>query len=140
MAVELFVDTSAWYPLADARHPDHGALAAAVTDRVRGGAMIVTTNLVLAETHALLLRRGGREAALRFLRDIRREPMAVEQSTAELEAAAVEEWLVPFEDQAFSLTDGVSFAVMARRGIGEALTLDRHFAAAGFTMVPAPSR
>jgi predicted nucleic acid-binding protein len=33
----------------------------------------------------------------------------------------------------------VSFAVMAEPGITEALALDRHFAAAGFVLVDAPS-
>ena len=67
MAPELFVDTSAWYPIAVPSHPDHAALAAALQDRVRSGVRIVTTNLVMAETHALLLARTRREAALAFL-------------------------------------------------------------------------
>jgi predicted nucleic acid-binding protein len=97
---------------------------------------IVTSNLVVAETHALLLRRIGREVALRFVREVRREPLRVVQSTPELEARAVEEWLARFDDQGLSLADGVSFAVMSLRGISEALTLDRHFAVAGFSVVP----
>lgn len=136
MGAELFVDTSAWYPLADARHPDHGALAATLRERVAGGSRIVTTNLVVAETHALLLRGAGPGPALRFVREVRREPLLVEASSPELEARAVDEWLERFADQGFSLTDAVSFAVMARRGITEALTLDRHFSTAGFVMVP----
>jgi hypothetical protein len=136
VAAELFVDTSAWYPLAAAGHPDHAALARALRARVAEGVRIVTTNLVVAETHALLLRRAGRLAALRFVREVRREPLLVEPSTADLEVRAAEEWLVRFEDQDFSLTDAVSFAVMSARGITEALTLDRHFSAAGFTVVP----
>ena len=32
----------------------------------------------------------------------------------------------------------VSFVVMEELGISDALTLDRHFAAAGFVMVPGP--
>jgi predicted nucleic acid-binding protein len=34
------------------------------------------------------------------------------------------------------LADAVSFAVMTDRGIADALTLDHHFAVAGFSMVP----
>lgn len=136
MAAELFVDTSAWYPLADARHPDHRRLADALRLRVAEGIRVVTTNLVVAETHALLLRRAGPAPARRFLREVRREPLLVETSTPELEVRAAEEWLDRYADQDFSLTDGVSFAVMSARGIAEALTLDRHFAAAGFVVVP----
>jgi predicted nucleic acid-binding protein len=47
------------------------------------------------------------------------------------------EWLERFDDQDFSLTDAVSFAVMSSRGIAEAITLDRHFVVAGFRVVPA---
>jgi predicted nucleic acid-binding protein len=39
-------------------------------------------------------------------------------------------------NQSFSLTDAVSFAVMAERGIREALALDHHFSSAGFLVVP----
>jgi len=136
VSVELFVDTSAWYPLADARHPDHEALAAALRARVAAGTRVVTTNLVVAETHALLLRRLGREVALRFVREIRGEPLVVETSTPELEVRAAEEWLARYDDKDLSLTDAVSFTVMKDRGLEEALTLDPHFAAAGFTVVP----
>jgi len=133
---ELFVDTSAWYPLADTGHPDHAVLTSAMSARIRDGARIVTTNLVVAETHALLLRRGGRAPALRFLQEVLREPVVVETSTPERERHAIDDWLVRFQDQTFTLTDAVSFAVMAERSIREALTLDHHFAVAGFTPVP----
>lgn len=133
---ELFVDTSAWYPLADARHPDHAAVAEVLSGRIRDGARVVTTNLVVAETHALLLRRGGRAPALRFVREVRSEPILVETSTQDLESRAVADWLDRYEDQPFTLTDAVSFVVMADRGIQEALALDRHFATAGFVRLP----
>ena len=136
MSAEIFVDTSAWYPVADASHADHPRLAAALRDRVGRGLRIVTTNLVVAETHALLLRRSGRSPALRFLTEVVREPILVATSSPEVEARARSEWLEPYEDQNFSLADAVSFVVMDERGIEEALTLDRHFAVAGFQVVP----
>lgn len=133
---ELFVDTSAWYAIADAGHPDHPVLAAALRGAVGEGRRIVTTNLVVAETHVLLLRRVGRRPALRFVEEVRREPMVVERGTGEVEERAVEHWLRRFQDQPFSFTDAVSFAVMEQRGIREALALDRHFTVAGFDRVP----
>ena len=131
----LFVDTSAWYPLADSLHSDHELLAAALRARVHAGARIVTTNLVLAETHALLLRRAGRDIALTFARTVRQPPNSVEYSTAEREEAALSNWLERFSDQRFSLTDAVSFVVMAELGIREALALDQHFATAGCVLI-----
>ena len=136
MPAELFVDTSAWFPLADPEHPDHLACADALREAVRRGARVVTTNLVVAETYALLLRRVGRQAALAFLEGVRRPLMLVVTSSPDLEERARREWLEPFDDHDFSLADAVSFSAMAERGIEDALTLDRHFAAAGFRMVP----
>ncbi len=115
VAGEIFVDTSAWYPLAVRRDPAHRLLAKALRERIHEGAAVITTNLIVAETHALLVRV---------------------RSTAELEAAALTDWLERYADQEFSFTDAVSFAVMTEWAITDALTLDRHFAIAGFRMEP----
>jgi predicted nucleic acid-binding protein len=132
----LYIDTSAWYPLADPAHPEHERLAATLKERVQRGTRIVTSNLVLAETYVLLLRRAGRDVALTFLQIVRQPPNSIEHSTGEREQAALRDWLMRFEDQDFSLTDAVSFAIMTELGIRDALTLDRHFATAGFVVVP----
>lgn len=136
MAAELFIDTSAWFPLANPEDRHHRRLAGALRERVRQGARIVTTNLILAETYALLLRRTRRDAALAFLREVRRPPHVVVTSTEDLELRAEHDFLLRFPDQDFSLTDAVSFAVMSERGLVEALALDHHFATAGFVLVP----
>jgi predicted nucleic acid-binding protein len=65
--------------------------------------------------------------------------MVVETSTPEIETRAIEEWLARFNDQDFSLTDAVSFAVMSERGIRDALALDHHFTVAGFSRFPPAS-
>ena len=132
MARELFVDTSAWYPIVDRTHPDHARLADLMRDGVDAGVTLVTTNLVLAESHALIMRRMGNDVARTFLAGVRAPPNVVVFSTLELEAAAESEWLARYDDQNFSLTDAVSFAVMAARGTRESLSLDRHFTTAGF--------
>ncbi len=139
MVRELFVDTSGWFPLADRDDPAHPAVARALRAAVQRRTRIVTTNLVLAETHALLLRRIHREAALAFLSEVGREPSLVVTSTPEHEERARREWLERYDDQDLTLTDAVSFAVMRERGIREALALDHHFTVAGFAVVPAAS-
>ncbi len=136
MPVELFVDTSAWYVLALSSAVEHRKVAGELRHRIERGARIVTTNLVVAETHALLLRRTSRETALTFVREVWRAPNIVVTSSPEDEQSAVTDWLEKFDDQLFSLTDAVSFAVMADRRIREALALDHHFAVAGFVVVP----
>ncbi len=136
MAGELFVDASAWFPLALRAHPDHARLDAGLRQRRRAGARPLTTNLVVAETHALMVRRVHRAVALAFVREVTLAEGLVVSSTPELERRACTDWLERFADQNFSFADAVSFAVMDQRSIREALTLDRHFAAAGFAMVP----
>ena len=133
---KLFVDTSAWYPLVVRSHPDHASLSAVLRASVARRVRIVTSNLVVAESHALIVRRAGIEPALRFVQLVRASPNVVVTSTAALDASAINDWLTRFADQPFSITDAVSFAIMAERGTRKALALDRHFAIAGFEMVP----
>ena len=136
MPAELFVDTSGWFPLVVRQNPAHRAVAQALRQRVRDGARIVTSNLVVAETHVLLLRRAGHAAALGFARTVVEPPNVVVWSTAALEAAAVGDWLDRFDDQDFSFTDAVSFAIMNERRITDVLGLDQHFRVAGFSLTP----
>ncbi len=135
-AGELFVDTSAWFALADRASPHHHAVVAALQDALSDHRRLVTTNLVVAETHALLMRRISQAAALRFLEEVVMPPIDVVLSTPELEEAAVTDWLRQFRDHPFSFADAVSFALMRDRKINEALTLDHHFQIAGFAMLP----
>lgn len=135
MAAEIFVDTSAWYPLLLTSHPEHKRLAALARRLIQRGRWIVSTNLVVAETHALVMRRIGIATALTFVRSVTLPPNVIVRSTAQLEERAVNDWLARFADQDFSFTDAVSFATMSERRITEALTLDHHFEVAGFTAV-----
>ena len=139
MPAEFFVDTSAWYPLLVGRHPDHTRLASALRALIRDRRRLVTTNLVVAETHALLLRRVGRATALTFVQTVDEAPNVVVHSTRELERAAERNWLARYRDQDFSFTDAVSFAVMTERRVRDALSLDHHFAVAGFSLAGEPN-
>jgi predicted nucleic acid-binding protein len=135
---ELFVDTSGWFPLVDNENPAHDRVAQALRNSVQKKRRIVTTNLVIAETHALIMRRIHRTAAIAFLREVSRAPNIVISSTPEYEAAAEADWLSRYTDHDFSFTDAVSFAVMSDRNIREALGLDNHFIVAGFSLLPSP--
>lgn len=98
--------------------------------------MVVTTNLILAETHATLSRRLGAKAGLAFLDRMAFRPrQVIVWADAELTRAAVDAWVRQRLDRAFSLTDAVSFEVMQREGIAQAFAFDRDFERAGFTLL-----
>jgi predicted nucleic acid-binding protein len=130
----IFVDTSALYALADHRDAHHDA-AMAITENIsRTGVRLYTTNLVVAETHALVLARRGRLGAWRVLERIDRSTTTVIHPTEddELRTRLI---LVTYDDKSFTLTDAISFAVIERLGLSAAFTFDRHFAQYGLAIL-----
>ena len=88
--------------------------------------------------HILTVREQGPQAGCALLDAIYADPLyTVIASTRELESEATDRWLRPYHDQRFSLADAVSFEVMRKERIGEALSLDHHFEAAGYKLLPA---
>ena len=55
---------------------------------------------------------------------------------SDLRATALADWIHRVADQAVTLTDAVSFAVMRAARITTAFTFDQHFRTAGFEVVP----
>ena len=136
MRSKVFVDASAWIAVVWNGDQYHAAAAAEYRRLVSASIPLVTTNLVIAEAHALIRRDGGHAKAMRFLESLRTTPR-VERvySDADIEHRA-EGLLAQYADHAFSFADAVSFSVMRERGLTEAFAFDRHFLAAGFTLVP----
>ena len=125
------VDTSAYYALVDGDDVYHvraHALGAALRGR------LYTTDLILAETHALLLRRLGREIAVQFLVETYQTRTNFARVTWADEQRAIG-IIATHDDKDYSFTDATSFAVMERFGITTAFTFDRHFAQYGFTVL-----
>ncbi len=133
---EVFVDTGAWLALAHDRDQYHAKARRIYPRLLADAARLITTNLVLAECHALLLKNKGREVALLFIDTLKQSPrIELVESTSALETEAVE-LLRRYRDQDFSFADAVSFALMKQRGIDTAFGFDRHFATAGVKLVP----
>jgi hypothetical protein len=133
----LFLDTSGWFAAMSGREAAHTRTRLAYREHLSGGGTLVTTVMVVAEMHVLLLKLGGPAVAIRFLdgvtADLAHEVVDVDR---DLRLAATERWLRRFADQEFSLTDAVSFEVMRRRKLRRALALDQHFVVAGFEVLP----
>jgi predicted nucleic acid-binding protein len=138
VAATVFVDSGAWYALADPADTFHTAAVKIYPGLLRRGSILVTTNLVLAEAHALILHKIHQVAALQFLRSIHSHTqLDVVYAPASLHMAA-EAILQRYHDQTFSLADAVSFAVMRERHITEAFIFDHHFQVAGFILASLP--
>lgn len=93
---------------------------------------IFTTTWVLTELADAMSRPPKRARFGLFLERLRSEPrMIVVPTTDELFETGLEFYLRR-PDKEWSLTDCISFVVMERDGLTEALTGDRHFEQAGF--------
>jgi len=87
---------------------------------------------VLTELGDALHRGRNRETFTRFLDTLdRHEDFEVVPASPELFQRGVELFRAR-PDKEWSLTDCISFVVMAEKGLSEALTGDRHFEQAGF--------
>ena len=133
MAAALFLDTSGWFAALAPRERGHDAARAMYADAARGGELLVTTPLVAAETHTLILRWRGPHAGALFLETVFESGAHVVAPLDDgLIEAAISRWIRRFADKSISLADAVSFEVMRRERITQALTFDRHFSDAGF--------
>lgn len=136
MAVrEVFADTSALYALVDRNDARHAAAKREIGRLVGADRRIVTTDYIVAETVNLGNARGGALVANRVL-DL------VEQSSGirlewigadRFDAAKV--FFRKHSDHGYSFTDCTSFVVMRELELADALTTDRHFREAGFTVL-----
>lgn len=137
MSSTVFVDTSGWLAAINTRDSQYYSVVAVYDELVAKRTSFVTSNLVVAEMHILTVRDRSAAAGCALLDAIYTDPLyrvvAVER---DLESEATDRWLRRFADQKFSLTDAVSFEIMRRERIGQALALDHHFEVAGFTLLP----
>jgi predicted nucleic acid-binding protein len=131
----LFVDTSAWYALADRSDRHHSKAVAIYPELLRKRRSLTTTNLIIAESYTLIRRSIGHTAAVAFLSNITASPRVMKVYSDRTLEEAAEQILRKYQDQEFSYTDAVSFATMERDRIAEAFSFDRHFKTAGFTLI-----
>jgi predicted nucleic acid-binding protein len=132
----LFVDTSAYYALADTRDENHEAAVHLIHQMIRERAELLTTNYILAETHALLLNRIGYATALQVLEDLYKSQTRIYR-VKEAEERKALQILRVYTDKEFSLVDAISFATMERFHVTQAFAFDHHFAQYGFSLQPA---
>ena len=126
----LFADTFYFIALlspADAAH----AKAVAFTRQFTG--QLLTTAWVLTEIADGLIEAPARERFLQFYDRLRaRDDITIVPCSEDLFEQGIDLFRRRL-DKEWSLTDCISFVVMQRQNINEALTEDHHFEQAGFT-------
>jgi predicted nucleic acid-binding protein len=126
----VFADSFYYFALVDPKDPARErAVERSRTDARR----VVTTQWVLTEVGDGLARSAvGRDVFVRLVQDMQSQPdVHIVSYSDELFAAGIDLY-ARRPDKEWSLTDCVSFVVMEREGITDALTGDRHFEQAGF--------
>ncbi len=129
MSAACFVDTFALLAMLNPSDARHQAAMAWFNASRRP---LVVTEWVLTELADGLSAVRTRATAVTVERRLRADVrVTIVESTADLFRRGMELYAAR-PDQAWSLTDCISFVVMNDRGIAEALTGDHHFEQAGF--------
>jgi uncharacterized protein len=130
----VFVDSSVYLALLD-EDDEHHRHATQILDQLANTRYRqFTTNVLLIESHALILSVLGRTRATQFLKDM------AESKTVTIRVRAADEErakqiLFQYTDKDFSFAEAISFAVMERLDIRLAFSFDRDFAQYGLTVL-----
>ena len=130
----LFVDSGAWIALRSQRDQHHAEADRLVREALSRRIRLLTTNLVVAETHRLTLVRVGTQPALRALELLDASPSVTIHFPSVDDHTAARRWLERLAPRPITYTDAVSFAVMEASGCRNVLGFDEDFAVAGFTL------
>ncbi|HZY41863.1 MAG TPA: PIN domain-containing protein [Anaerolineae bacterium] len=123
--MNIFVDTGAFYALADTDDVHHAEATESYTGGF-GAHHFFTGDYVIIETWLLIRNKLSRPTAMTFWQSIRAGVVGVlHVMPDDVERA----WRIceRFADQDFSLVDAVSCALMERAGIASAFAFDHHF-------------
>jgi predicted nucleic acid-binding protein len=127
-----FVDASFYISLLWPGDAHHGRAMAWQASLLRARTRLLTTEPVLCEVLNGMARPPGRRRAGQLYRAVLGDPSVtvVRPDNAMMEAAVA--LYTDRPDKEWGLTDCLSFVVMARDGLRDALTSDHHFEQAGF--------
>lgn len=130
-----FADSFYYFALLNRTDEAHGRARAAT---LRLKSRIITTDWVLTELGDGMADPSSRAAFLRAMEQLRNDPdVTIVPFSAALRDAGLQ-MFASRPDKHWSLTDCVSFVVMQREGLTEALTGDHHFEQAGFQALLKP--
>ena len=125
----ILVDTSFFFPLFNQSDPDHGKVREALQDfrGQRPRDLLLTTNHIVFETVTLARSRIDHAVAVRVSQALLSETLATIHWATEGEQRDALNYLARYQDKKYSAVDCLSFLLMEKLGITEALTLDSDF-------------
>ena len=134
LPARLFVDSGAWIALRSQRDQHHRAADRGFREAISRRIPLITTNLVLAETHRLTLFRAGVQAARSALERMDASASLVVHFATEHDHVSGRKWIDRLAPRPVTYTDAISFAVMEARRCTHVLGFDDDFVAAGFKL------
>lgn len=127
----ILIDTSALFALADRADPNHHSAKSLLDQAGQNAEVLLTHNYVLLESFALIHRRLGLPAALKFARDSRQFELEWVGDEVHFEAV---ELLSTSRNRGIGLVDQISFLTMRKRAVTTAFAFDRDFVHEGFAL------
>ena len=136
----IFVDTGFLFALVSSKYEHHARVVEVfqTCQNARLRDHLLTTNHVVAET-VTLTRRIGHAQASRLGEQLYGEKLATIHWTTPDEERAAFDYFKRHQDQAYSFVDCLSFVVMEKLGVREALAVDSDFTHR-FIARPGPKR
>jgi predicted nucleic acid-binding protein len=132
---EVFLDTAYAIALSSEKDRYHHRALELAEQLEKAGTRLITTRAVQLEIGNALSRQRYRYAAIRLLDSLESDPTVEIISLSEELYAQALELYCKRRDKEWGLVDCVSFVVMTKRKITEALTTDEHFQQAGFQVL-----
>lgn len=129
--IEAYVDTSAFIAFVDRSDTYHPLFRRLFSQPPR----ILTTTLVIAEGHALFLRRYDRTRALQFLAMIEDFAPLQIASVGVSEQAGAARILRKYSDQDLTVTDAVGLLLMRELKVTKCWSTDFHLRLSGVSLV-----
>ena len=131
----FLIDTGAHYALVSPRDERHQVAVRIQARAIRERSQLLTTNFIVAESHALILNRMNRATAEAFLTGIYTSTGMTVIRVSEADEQRARDIIRQYSDKSFSFTDATSFAVMDRLGLAYAFAFDHNFEQYGKTLL-----
>ena len=132
----LFLDTSYLIAVESADDQHHKTASAHWRGLLKSSPRLVTSSYVLVEVVTLLNNRRSHSKAVELGNNLLSSRLFNVVHVNEELFYEAWRYFQKYKDKRYSLTDCVSFVLMDRLEIEEALTYDKHFAQAGFRKLP----